>query len=275
RPAADPAGLHPGPGSPAHGAGVGRSRGRAARAVHGGRPPVGAVLVRGFAQHRGRHHDGLLRCRAGPAHPHEDRCFETRQADRHRGGRGRRRRDLRTTLRAGPGRADPARVEHVLRPWRHPVRGRYYIAGRSDRGGQDGEDERQTRLRTHTGRPGPGVIHAAHHQGGARPSVTDEAPAVRPADDCSRSLWCSGCHQRRGRIDMRCSSKALSLPVAILVTGCLAAGCGSSVQSAINNLPSRTATSTVTPTTTVAPTATPTPTVTPTPTPTPTVTPTT
>jgi len=74
---------------------------------------------------------------------------------------------------------------------------------------------------------------------------------------------------------MRCSAKALSLPVAILVTGCLAAGCGSSVQSAINNLPSRTATSTVAPTTTGAPTATPTPTITPTPTPTPTVTPTT
>ena len=72
---------------------------------------------------------------------------------------------------------------------------------------------------------------------------------------------------------MRCSAKALALPVAILVTGCLAAGCGSSVQSAINNLPSRTATSTVTPTTTGAPTATATPTVTPTPTPT--VTPTT
>jgi len=70
---------------------------------------------------------------------------------------------------------------------------------------------------------------------------------------------------------MRCSAKALSLPVTILVAGCLAAGCGSSVQSAINNLPSRTATSTFTPTTTVAPTATPTPT----PTPTPTVTPTT
>ena len=74
---------------------------------------------------------------------------------------------------------------------------------------------------------------------------------------------------------MRCSAKALALPVAILATGCLAAGCGSSVQSAINNLPSRTATSTVAPTTTGAPTATPTPTVTPTPTPTPTVTPTT
>ena len=24
---------------------------------------MGAVLVRGFAEHRGRHHDGLLRCR--------------------------------------------------------------------------------------------------------------------------------------------------------------------------------------------------------------------
>jgi hypothetical protein len=68
---------------------------------------------------------------------------------------------------------------------------------------------------------------------------------------------------------MRCSAKALALPVAILVTGCLAAGCGSSVQSAINNLPSRTATSTATSA------GTPTPTVTPTPTPTPTVTPTT
>jgi hypothetical protein len=68
---------------------------------------------------------------------------------------------------------------------------------------------------------------------------------------------------------MRCSAKALALPVAILVTGCLAAGCGSSVQSAINNLPSRTATSTATSA------GTPTPTVTPTPTPTPTITPTT
>jgi len=67
---------------------------------------------------------------------------------------------------------------------------------------------------------------------------------------------------------MRCSAKALALPVAILVAGCLAAGCGSSVQSAINNLPSRTATSTVTPTTTVAPTVTPTTTITSTVTPT-------
>jgi len=67
---------------------------------------------------------------------------------------------------------------------------------------------------------------------------------------------------------MRCSAKALALPVAILVAGSLAAGCGSSVQSAINNLPSRTATSTVTPTTTVAPTVTPTTTITSTVTPT-------
>jgi hypothetical protein len=77
---------------------------------------------------------------------------------------------------------------------------------------------------------------------------------------------------------MRCSAKALALPVAMLVAGCLAAGCGSSVQSAINNLPSRTATSTATPTTTSAPTVTPTttsaPTVTATTTITPTVTPT-
>ena len=72
---------------------------------------------------------------------------------------------------------------------------------------------------------------------------------------------------------MRCSAKALSLPVTILVAGCLAAGCSSSVQSAINNLPSRTATAAVTPTSTVGPTVTPTPT--PTPTVTPTVTPTT
>ena len=67
---------------------------------------------------------------------------------------------------------------------------------------------------------------------------------------------------------MRCSAKALALPVAILVAGCLAAGCGSSAQSAINNLPSRTATAAVTPTTTVTPTVTPTTTITSTVTPT-------
>jgi hypothetical protein len=67
---------------------------------------------------------------------------------------------------------------------------------------------------------------------------------------------------------MRCSAKALALPVAILAAGCLAAGCGSSAQSAINNLPSRTATATVAPTTTVTPTVTPTTTITSTVTPT-------
>jgi hypothetical protein len=67
---------------------------------------------------------------------------------------------------------------------------------------------------------------------------------------------------------MRCSAKALALPVAILAAGCLAAGCGSAAQSAISNLPSRTATSTVRPTTTVAPTVTPTTTITSTVTPT-------
>ena len=71
---------------------------------------------------------------------------------------------------------------------------------------------------------------------------------------------------------MRCSAKALSLPVAILVAGCLAAGCGSSVQSAINNLPSRTATATGAPTPTATPTVTPTPTATPAVTPTTTIT---
>jgi len=71
---------------------------------------------------------------------------------------------------------------------------------------------------------------------------------------------------------MRYPAKALALPVAILVAGCLAAGCGSSVQSAINNLPSRTATATGAPTPTATATVTPTPTVTPTFTPTTTIT---
>jgi hypothetical protein len=46
---------------------------------------------------------------------------------------------------------------------------------------------------------------------------------------------------------MRCSTKGLCLPVLVLVAGCLAAGCGSTAQSAINNLPSRTATTSATP----------------------------
>ena len=45
---------------------------------------------------------------------------------------------------------------------------------------------------------------------------------------------------------MRRSRKRLSLPAAILVAGCLAAGCGSTVKSAINSLPSKTATITAT-----------------------------
>ncbi len=73
---------------------------------------------------------------------------------------------------------------------------------------------------------------------------------------------------------MRCSTKGLRLSAAILVAGCLAAGCGSSASSAISSLTSRAATVTGTPadTSTPAPsvTSTPTPTATATPTPTPT-----
>jgi hypothetical protein len=54
---------------------------------------------------------------------------------------------------------------------------------------------------------------------------------------------------------MRCSTKGLCLPAVVLVAGCLAAGCGSTAQSAISNLPSRTATAGVTATATA--TATP------------------
>jgi hypothetical protein len=45
---------------------------------------------------------------------------------------------------------------------------------------------------------------------------------------------------------MRCSTKGLCFPVVVLMAGCLAAGCGSTAQSAISNLPSRTATITAT-----------------------------
>ncbi len=38
---------------------------------------------------------------------------------------------------------------------------------------------------------------------------------------------------------MQCSTKGLCLPAAVLVAGCLAAGCGSTAQSAISNLPSK------------------------------------
>jgi hypothetical protein len=62
---------------------------------------------------------------------------------------------------------------------------------------------------------------------------------------------------------MRRTIKGLVLLVALLVTGCLMAGCGSTVKSAAGNLPSRTVTSggpaspTPTPTPTVTPTAVP------------------
>jgi hypothetical protein len=77
---------------------------------------------------------------------------------------------------------------------------------------------------------------------------------------------------------MRCTSKGVCLPVAIIVAGCLMTGCGSSVKSAIGSATSAaasavsSATSSATSTAAPTPTATPTPTetVTPTPTPTPT-----
>lgn len=54
---------------------------------------------------------------------------------------------------------------------------------------------------------------------------------------------------------MRCAIKGLSLLVAILVAGCLVAGCGSAVQSAVSSVTSRAAASN---TTTTAPSSTPT-----------------
>jgi hypothetical protein len=65
---------------------------------------------------------------------------------------------------------------------------------------------------------------------------------------------------------MRCTSKGFSLPVAMLVTGCLVAGCGSGAKSAIGSATSRAASAVSS--ATGGATATPTPTVTPTPTPT-------
>ncbi len=67
---------------------------------------------------------------------------------------------------------------------------------------------------------------------------------------------------------MRFTTKGFSLPVVMLVAGCLAAGCGSSVKSAIGSATSRAASAASS--VTGGATATPTPTVTPTPTPTPT-----
>ena len=56
---------------------------------------------------------------------------------------------------------------------------------------------------------------------------------------------------------MRRSPKRLSLPVAILVTGLLAAGCGGTISSSIGSLPSRTATAPARPSVTAAPTTQP------------------
>jgi len=65
---------------------------------------------------------------------------------------------------------------------------------------------------------------------------------------------------------MRFTIKGFSLPVVLLVAGCLVAGCGSSVKSAIGSATSRAASAASS--ATGGATATPTPTVTPTPTPT-------
>ena len=67
---------------------------------------------------------------------------------------------------------------------------------------------------------------------------------------------------------MRFTTKGFSLPVVMLVAGCLVAGCGSSAKSAIGSATSRAASAVSS--ATAGRTATPTPTVTPTPTPTPT-----
>ena len=73
---------------------------------------------------------------------------------------------------------------------------------------------------------------------------------------------------------MRCTSRGVCLPVAIIVAGCLMTGCGSSVKSAIGSATSAAASavSSATSSATTAPTETPTPTPTPTPTETTTVT---
>ena len=53
---------------------------------------------------------------------------------------------------------------------------------------------------------------------------------------------------------MRCAAGRLSLPVAVLVAGLLAAGCGSTITSSTGSLPSRTATLSARPSVTAAPT---------------------
>jgi hypothetical protein len=69
---------------------------------------------------------------------------------------------------------------------------------------------------------------------------------------------------------MRCTSKGVCLPVAIIVAGCLMTGCGSSVKSAIGSATSAAASAVSSATSGATPTVTPTPTETVTPTPTPT-----
>jgi hypothetical protein len=100
-------------------------------------------------------------------------------------------------------------------------------------------------------------------------SVADDAGGRADSDH----RWC-GCpvDQAEGP-GMRFTIKGFSLPVAMLVAGCLVAGCGSGVKSAIGSATSRAASAVSS--ATGGATATPTPTETPTPTPTPTETPTT
>ena len=73
---------------------------------------------------------------------------------------------------------------------------------------------------------------------------------------------------------MRCTSRSVCLPVAVIVAACLMTGCGSSVQSAIGSATSRAASAVSSATSGTTPTPTETETPTPTPTPTETVTPT-
>ena len=69
---------------------------------------------------------------------------------------------------------------------------------------------------------------------------------------------------------MRCTSRSVCLPVAVIVAGCLMTGCGSSAKSAIGSATSRAASAVSSATSGATPTVTPTPTETVTPTPTPT-----
>jgi hypothetical protein len=77
--------------------------------------------------------------------------------------------------------------------------------------------------------------------------------ATTPAASYGRS---SG-QDQYGRISMRHSAKRISPLIAIVVAGCLAAGCGGSITSSIGSVPSRTATISARPTVTAAPTTQP------------------